>query len=604
VLPSNSFSRTDVRHIRFKVLPPREVAQELRDHLETRLPQGSNFLSLTFRGPDPVLAEKVLNTWLAEFVDVAADLKKRNVVDFAKILQNQLEYANINLVNAQRALEDFRVQTITLPAESGPAAAVVELTLDPLMASFFEQRAEFDNLRHDREAVEKTLAAAAAGTVPYEAILAIPSVDRSPLAADLRVAFKDLSDAKAEHSRKQVVFTDSVPEMRDISARINRLERSTIPSLGDKILLSLRERETDYQARIAGASKELKSIPPRTIQEMALTRAVKVAETLYITLKGSFAEAQLAEASATPDVRIHDPAVAPLSPAKNTKPRIMMMAILGGLAAALALALLLDKMDPKFRYPDQASDELGLGVAGIVPRLPKGGVNPNSPEQVMQLVESFRSLRMHVMHSVSSPAVVAVTSAAPGDGKSLVAANLAMSFAEAGMKTLLVDGDTRRGALHDLFGARNRPGLTEYLAAKQPVEAIIQQTSHEQLHILPCGGRNARSPEMLSGNGLIALVKSLHPDYDVIIFDTPPLAAGVDAYAISAAAGNLLMVVRIGKTERRLASAKLAIADRLPINIIGTVLNGVDLRGEFQYYGYSAGYHIEVPKGELAAASG
>jgi Mrp family chromosome partitioning ATPase len=109
---------------------------------------------------------------------------------------------------------------------------------------------------------------------------------------------------------------------------------------------------------------------------------------------------------------------------------------------------------------------------------------------------------------------------------------------------------------------------------------------------------------MLSGNGLIALVKSLNADYDVIIFDTPPLAAGVDAYAISAAAGNLLMVVRIGKTERRLAAAKLAIADRLPINIIGTVLNGVDLRGEFQYYGYSPGYHIEVPKGELAAASG
>jgi succinoglycan biosynthesis transport protein ExoP len=603
-LPPGAFGRAEPRNVTFTVQQPRDVSQALRDRLGWRLPEGSNFLSLTLSDPDPERAAAILNGWMDEFVMVAAQLKSRNVVEFSKILETQLQYAQANLTGAQRALEDFKVNTITLPAEGGPAAAGVAETRNPVMTSFFQQRAEFDNLRHDREAVEKTLAAAAVGTVPYEAVLAIPSVDRSPLALELRNALVELSTAKSDLVKARYVFTDSVRAVRDLSTRIADLERSRIPRIAQQIVASLRERELDFNTRIAAAGKELKQIPPRTIQEMALTRAVHVAETLEGALKQRYAEAKLAEASATADVNVHDPAVAPHQPSRNTKPRIFLMAVVAGIGAALALAILLDKIDPKFRYPHQASTDLGVSVAGIVPRFPKGGVNPKSPEQVLQLVESFRSLRMHVMHVVSAPATLAVSSAAPGDGKSLVAANLAMSFAEAGLRTLLVDGDTRRGSLHDLFDVPSHPGLTDFLAGSVAVPAIVRSTSQDRLFILPGGRRHSRSPEMLSGPRLMTLMRELRNSFDVVIFDTPPLAAGIDAYAISAAAGNMLMVVRIGKTERRLAAAKLAVADRLPINIIGTVLNGVDLRGEFQYYAYTPGYGIDAPHGELAATSG
>ena len=80
----------------------------------------------------------------------------------------------------------------------------------------------------------------------------------------------------------------------------------------------------------------------------------------------------------------------------------------------------------------------------------------------------------------------------------------------------------------------------------------------------------------------------------MVIFDTPPLAAGIDSYAIATALGNLLVVLRVGRTERRMAAAKLALVDRLPINILGAVLNGVQLRGEFEYYGYASGYGYDA----------
>jgi capsular exopolysaccharide synthesis family protein len=332
---------------------------------------------------------------------------------------------------------------------------------------------------------------------------------------------------------------------------------------------------------------------------MRLRRAVTIADGIYTTLKTRYAEAKLAEAGATPDVSILVSAVAPLKATKNTAPGIMAFAVIGGIALAIALAMLLDRMDNRFRYPEQATENLGLPIVGVVPQLQKRG----SPEQELQLVEAFRSLRMHVIHTVRGPLRVAISSAASGDGKSLVSANLAMSFAEAGYRTVLIDSDTRRGALHQMFGASPEKGFTDYLLGDADLAQVVVSTGHDKLTLIGCGRRHQRSPELLTSPRLLTLMEALSQSYDVVIFDTPPLAAGIDGYAVSAAAGNLLMVVRIGQTERRLASAKLAVADRLPINIIGTVLNGVELKGEFQYYGYASGYATEEPQELLAGTA-
>jgi capsular exopolysaccharide synthesis family protein len=215
---------------------------------------------------------------------------------------------------------------------------------------------------------------------------------------------------------------------------------------------------------------------------------------------------------------------------------------------------------------------------------------------------------MHVMHTGQSSQrlSIAVTSAAPGDGKSLISANLALSFAEAGLKTVLVDGDTRRGALHRLHGVKPTPGLTEYLTGSLDETKVLRATTHANLAIVTCGARHARSPELLATPRLKRLVDWLSQSFEVVIFDTPPLAAGIDAYAISAAAGRVLMVLRMGQTERRLASAKLATLDRLPVDIVGAVLNAVPLTGEFQYYAYSAGYAVPTSENgsELISAGG
>ena len=165
-----------------------------------------------------------------------------------------------------------------------------------------------------------------------------------------------------------------------------------------------------------------------------------------------------------------------------------------------------------------------------------------------------------------------------------------MSFADAGMRTVLIDGDTRRGALHQMFALNASPGLTEYLSGKVGRSDVVLSTPQRNLSIVVSGARQRRSPELLISRRLGELVTQLRSEFEVVIFDTPPLAAGIDGYSIAAAAGSLLLVMRIGTTKRRLASEKLRMLERLPVGILGAVLNGIKFQGAYEYYGYAPGY--------------
>ena len=575
--------------VAFTVSTPRETSVDLMKRLNKKLPDKSNFLWLTFTDPDAGQAARTLNAWIDEYVRVADEMKRGNMVEFTKLLENQLGLAEASLHEAETALETFRVQTISMPAEGGVAIpGGLALTQSPAIQSFFTLKVDYENLKHDRMTLEKVIAAN--GTLPYESVLLLPSVANSPGGKELSSTLGKLYADQSQLTAARQTFTDEWPAVRGLAESVNQLKTRTIPELVAAQLSQIKEREAEVERRIAGASVDLQSIPTRTIEEMRLRRSVTVQEGLYSTLKARYAESQLAASSSAKDVNILDPAVAPLRPTKNTAPRIMLVAFLGGLGAAIGIALLLDGVDKRIRYPEQATNDLGLSISGTVPLLPKGGIASQSAEQLTQLVESFRTLRMNVMHASNNSVSIAVSSPSPGDGKSFIASNLAMSFADAGFRTLLVDADTRRGTLHDMFELQRSPGLTDFLAGQADENSIVHPTGHDKLMLIPTGQPRRQSPELLITAKLPRLVAEMRTRFDVVIFDTPPLAAGIDGYAIAAATGNLLVVLRIGQTERRMAAAKLLLVDRLPINVMGAVLNAAPSSGEYEYYGYVGGY--------------
>ena len=306
-----------------------------------------------------------------------------------------------------------------------------------------------------------------------------------------------------------------------------------------------------------------------------------------------YENSRLQEASSLPDVRILDRAVPPVRPTKNKKVIIIALGTLLGLAAGVGMAFVLDLTDKRFRYVDQVSSGLGLTILGVIPEIRRAKGRSASPEEAAQVIESFRTVRLNLLHMVPDATSIAltITSPMPGDGKSLISSNLAFSFAEAGYRTLLIDGDTRRGELHRTLGLERIPGLLDHLADGAPLDGILRQTSHPHLTLMPSGSRHRNAPELMGSDRMRKLIAAMRARYDVIIVDSPPLGAGIDPFVLGTVTGQLMLVVRAGETDRMLAEAKLQVVDQLPIRLVGAVLNDVRTSlDEYKYYSYSEGY--------------
>jgi len=156
-----------------------------------------------------------------------------------------------------------------------------------------------------------------------------------------------------------------------------------------------------------------------------------------------------------------------------------------------------------------------------------------------------------------------------------------------------VDGDVRCGTLHRALKLARKPGLVDVLGGKASTELVVQATSYRALSFIGSGTRTHTGPSLVSSAALPRLLASLRPGYDAIIVDSPPLAAGADAFAIGTATGSMVLVLRTGVSDRELAQTKLEVLAHLPIRILGAVLN--DVRGGlYRYYSYYLeGYEVK-----------
>ena len=596
------------KEIEFRVETPREASIALIKKLKMVLNDGSSFMLLNLTGDNSNRTATTLNAWVEQFVSVATALKKKNVTSYATILEGQRDYAANNLLSAEAALEGFSVRTATEPTERQSALAGVERTTSPAFDAYFNDKVVAENFKKDRESIERLLASGSeSGSLTREALLSIPLVATDAAAEDLRNALKEQSDREFKLRQMQESMTDINDRVKNEREGLTLLRTTIVPRAVNGYLAQLRIREQLLRAKIDVSGKDLRGIPSRTIEEQRLKRQVEVAAEMYKNLDLEAAKAKLAEAATIPDVSVLDSAVAPLEPTRNTAPVIILAAIGAALALAVFLAILLDKVDKRFRYPEQATDELGLFVLGVVPVI-HAKQKRSAADQASQVVESFRTIRMNVRYAADPgrPLTMTITSPGPNDGKSLIASNLALSFAESGARTLLIDGDIRRGELAKTFAIPLRPGLVEYLDGTALIAEVLHPAaSHPNLSVMPAGARRKRAPELLATPRLTQLIQQMASEYDVVIVDSPPLGAGFDAYALSAATGNMALVLRAGVTDRKMAAAKMSVVDTLPVRVMGAVLNGIKLTGQYQYYSYYNDYaaHDEEPVARVAAGA-
>ncbi|MGH7521682.1 MAG: polysaccharide biosynthesis tyrosine autokinase [Gemmatimonadales bacterium] len=570
------------RTLEFSVVPPRDAALRLGEQLDVRMDLNGNFLALELRGTNPVLISSILNAVAQRYVEVAAQLKREKLTELTKILEDQLGTAQRNLDSAETALQSFRTRTITLPSDQAATrGATGGEARDPVRSSFFDMAVERDQLRRDRDALERLLSQAGGGDgLPTDALAAIGSVQSAP---ELSNALKELSDKQAELRTMKYHYNDAYPPLQRLASQISELQQRTIPTLARGLVSQLAARESELGRQVDAASRDLRQIPGRAIEETRLNRSAELKEQTYTALAQRFDQARLAAEATVPDVRILDPVVVPQRPFKNTARRLLLMGLLGGLGLGVLGAILLDRMDSKVRYPEQVSRDLGVPIIGAVPHL-----RAKDPSEV---VEALRGVRLSLAHEHGpGPLLLTLTSPGPGDGKSFLSANLALTFADAGRRTLLIDGDIRRGVLHRRFKANRQPGLVDFLLGEVSLDEVVQQTEYPRLSFIGCGTRTQRAPEVVGSPSMAQLIADMRDQYDVILIDSPPLTAGVDPFVLGTVTGAMLLVLRTGHSHRQITGAKLEVLERLPIRLLGAVLNDVPKGAAYGYYAYYSYY--------------
>jgi capsular exopolysaccharide synthesis family protein len=596
------------RVLQFTVAHPRDASVRLASELNAGIKGEGNFLRLTLAGTDPEQLSATLNTLTARYVSVAADLKRAKLDQLTAVLDEQRRYSEDNLRDAEMGLEGFRVATVTLPSDrASPVAPGLQSTQDPVMSRFFEMKIEREQLRADREAIERILAQSKSSGLSLDALNMVPSTEKAPA---LESAIQERMSKRAEMRALLQRYTQDHPSVQKLGESLRVLEEQTIPRLANELRMQLLNRESELGSRVASASAELQQIPARAIEEARLKRRVAIAENLHGTLKQRYEEARLAAASTIPDIRVLDPAVTPTEPVQDVRTMVILMGLMGGLGLAVLGVVAADRFDPRVRYPEEITQGMGLAVLGVVPNV-KQVTGHGARDATAHAAESFREIRLNLMHAhgAAGPLMLTVTSPGSGDGKSFITSNLALAFADQGYRTLVVDGDTRRGSLHNTLGVRRVPGLTDYLAGNATQDEVLQSTQYPNVYLIGAGTRMSNGPELLGSTAMSQLLVSLRPHFGAILLDSPPLGAGIDAFALGTLTRNLLLVLRTGATDRALATAKLGMLDRLPVRLLGAILNGTPPNsGLYRYYSYLSGYdvpedepHASLPPHALAA---
>ena len=568
--------------IAFKVSAIPDASASLARDLKPRLDPAGNFLRIQLKGTNAARTAATLNAITQRIVAVETAMKRQGVEELATVLEEKYTHAQQALAQAEEALRDFRVRTAASPAitqtmggglsvEGGGAAT--------------QLRQDIDQLRRDRGQLEQLASRATTGSVSVEMWSSIPSVASSPMMQD---ALRELAKKQADLRALRYQYTSEAAPVKQLEGELSALEHQQIPSLARLLARDLGERAAYVQPRADTAVRVLRNAPNTALEQQRLVREQQMAEEQFTNIGRQYETAKLGLVSTQPDVRVLDPAIEPRRPASDYGPLLILLAAMASFGVAVLGVTIRDRMDPKIRYPEQITGQMRLQILGAVPHVSwRVGANGDGPQQV---IEALRGLRLRVLHAHSGtgPLLLTITSPGIGDGKSFVSLNLALSFADAGYRTLLVDGDTRRGVQHKALKTPSTPGLTDVVAGRVPLDAALRPTSYPGLTFLSSGTRMQRAPERLLSQSMRDLMGKLRGMYDVVIVDSPPLGAGADPLVLGTLTENLLLVMRTGQSDMNLASTKLEVLNALPVRVIGAVLNDVRSSGVYRYYMYSS----------------
>lgn len=580
----------------------------------------SRLIEVQFAAEDPQLAAQVVNAHLQNYIERNFKSRYDATMQASNFLSSELEELRMKMEKSDAAEVDYERKNQIWMVDANQSTTTQKLSalstaLTQVQTDLSQKEAVYD-LAHSDQADF------------------LPSVETNSVVQELARKKADIDEQYADALSQ---FGPNWPKVKllkaqdeTIAEQLKEAKSSAIQLIDDEYHQAeaharLLERDLDRQELLAD------NMAQKLVEYNMLKHDAESNKELYDGLLEKLKEAGISAGLRSSNIRIVDPALVPSAPSRPQKTRNIFLAFLVGLVGGVGLAYLREYLDNTIKSPDDVQNLTGLPCLAVVPTFSArnghsrnapqvpGGANGESRVELVSLQqpkslvsEAFRALRTSLLLSQAdrAPQVILVTSALPREGKTTSAANLAITLAQLGDRTLLLDSDLRkpgvRRALSLPNGRSHEIGLSSYLAGVSSLrDVVISHPTVPNLDAIGTGPIPPNPADLLSSHRMAEAIEDLRQQYKFVVIDSPPIMAATDAVILSALTDGVLLVVWSNETPKQAFSRSRELLSSVKGHLLGVVLNAVDSGSpdyyySYRYYPYSYGYGDDESHGAHA----
>ena len=622
----------------------RDMVDILRESMEVTHTRDTDILTLTMSAGSAFEAAYITNVVAEEFQLINAESNKGEISDLRKFIEGRLAIKQKELRGSEdrlrayqekekvASLDDETSELVTRLAEveSMLEQAQVELESNLEMKRSLEEKLEERKqmLPEDLseistpylESLQQQLAKLVGERTIYITALQADAsiVNKSSYQAtvvqyDQKIkALKDKLQQEAGKIAGSNMVSDPLKMSQDIVNKLLTLD-GEIKASSAKI--------SALQDVVSRYSVKLDNLPVKILELARLERRRKIDEQTYIMMVQKLEETKIQEAAQAKNVRIIDEAIEPLYPVKPKKKLNVLLGALIGLGLGVGVTFLMEYFDNTVKSPEEL-EKMGFNILSSIPRIEMDKVEKKLEKKIDKLgqfegrriearlithldpkapvSEAYRTLRTNLQFSKVDKElqVLLVTSSGPKEGKSTTAANLAIAMAQAGKKVVLIDADLRRPVIHSIFGLKKDEGMTNCLMGLIDFKEMLKPTFLDNLFLVTSGALPPNPSELLASKKMEQLLQRLRDEFDIVVIDSPPVIAVTDAVILSTKVDGTILVVSSGQTDRDALARAHTLLDTVNSNLLGTLLNGVNVEGMYGSYYYYYYHHYYSKPGK------
>jgi tyrosine-protein kinase Etk/Wzc len=595
------------------------IAGTIKKNLEVLNVRGADIIKIKIQANNPLAAKIIADAYADHIVDWFLKKNKAEISNIRSFVEGQINVFQEKLRTAEEELLEFKEHNDLIKLSDASSEMISSLT--DVEVAYNQAKTEREALEQRRRFIEqkKQELMPSLGVSDNESAQKIKAelldMERQYSAAQMQAESRNQESLatlrdKINESKKDLInelMKNGVREnLADPISQIRNLLQESINLEVD--LETYKAREQGLKGTMKQYTQQLERLPKRELELARLIRAKEVNDKIFSILLEKREEARITEAGKVGDVRIIDYAETPLFPIKPQKMKMVVLALLLGLSFGASLTFILHSLDKSLKTDQDIEKYLNLPVIAAVPRIPGNGVHHKitQKETVMDsyqsrlltktwtkshIFEAYRALQLNFLflNPDNKLKSILITSSEPGAGKTLTSVNIAQFYAREGTKTILLDCDLRRPMVHKALNLNLEPGLSNFICDKAiniaPYLHLLEDDFlHHNLSVLTCGTLPPNPSELLGSKKMEDVIADLYETNDLLIIDSPPIISVMDSIILGQIVDGVVLVLRSGKTNFEAAIRAKKILETGKVNILGTLLNDIDLKSTYGYY--------------------